>query len=51
MKVSELIERLQTCDPDDEVQVEQTNDSGPETITAVVEYHHGVVVLEGDLFQ
>lgn len=52
MKVSEIIERLSACDPDAEVQIEQTNDNGPETVSAVVEMlGGGVVVLEGDLFK
>jgi hypothetical protein len=50
MTVKELIERLQECDPDSDVQIEQTNDNGPEGVTAIT-YDHGVVVLEGDLFR
>lgn len=50
MKNRDLIERLQQCNPDAEVQIEQTNDGGPETVSQVVEYDY-VVVLEGDPFR
>lgn len=61
MTVRELILELQGCDPDALVYVEQTNDTGPDGVSAVVKYPHGSgfedrpicshVVLEGDLFQ
>lgn len=50
MTVSELIERLGECDPDAEVQIEQTNDNGPEAATSVEEYHDHIVI-NGDLFR
>ncbi len=57
MKVRELIAELSVCEPDADVLVEQTDDQGPERVTAAVRYPHGTsewhtacVVLEGNLF-